>query len=232
MSASEFLVEFERRYGEAQQHGLQMNITMLTLQLLEAAQLSEQQENWVLQTCAGDLTQYQTIRRALRGMPQLDSRHQDASAWPMIPDQPAWENPTANAPYNPNPTPNPFQENRLNQAPPEQTPNPSMATSLNENTPDYYPYDDEDNSDSDDDYCSTCPSNEDEDTAAALNTAFAIVRHKKRMFRKHNGGKRGYRKGFRRKKSAWAVDNQRNASDVVPAGWDPKKWLARSKCPG
>ena len=56
MPAAEFVAEFEKRYGEAQQHGLQLNTVMLTLQLLESAMLTESQESWVLQTCAGDLT--------------------------------------------------------------------------------------------------------------------------------------------------------------------------------
>ena len=218
MNSSEFLVEFERRFSEAQQHGLNLNVTMLTLQLLEAAQLSEAQESWVLQTCAGDLTQYQTIRRALRRMPQLDTRHQDSSAWVTQQENPAWQ------------TPNPFQDHHLNCAPAESSA-ASADTSLHEDYSDYYPLDDED-SDSDDDYCSTCPTCEDEQTCELLTSAFAIVNHRKRFVRKQNGGKRFYRKGAPRKRSAWAIDNQRNASDTVPPGWDAKRWLARSKCPG
>jgi len=240
MPAAEFVAEFEKRYGEAQQHGLQLNTVMLTLQLLESAMLTESQESWVLQTCAGDLTQYQTIRRAIRRMPQLDPRHQDASAWPVNPDQ-SW-NSASDQSWNSGPghrgssssySQNPFQDHHLNAAPVEPYQEPTLAANLHENQQDYYPgFDEDDDSDSDDDYCSTCPSNEDQDTAHALVTAFAITHHRKQAFRKKNGGKRFYRKGFRRKKNTWVADNMRNASDEVPKGWDPQRWLARSKCPG
>ena len=54
MAASEFIVEWERRYSEARAHGLTMSTTMLTMALLEAAGLSDQQEQWILQCVAGD----------------------------------------------------------------------------------------------------------------------------------------------------------------------------------
>jgi hypothetical protein len=88
----------------------------------------------------------------------------------------------------------------------------------------------DDDSDSDDDYCSSCSDNEDPDFLPQQQ-AWAIVRHKKYVHKKQFGRK-PYRKGFRRKKSAWALDVKRNLSTDVPDGWDRQKWLARSPCPG
>ena len=89
----------------------------------------------------------------------------------------------------------------------------------------------EEDDESDDDYCSTCPTGADEHEQDAVVQAFAIVTRKKRQFKRANGHS-FRRKGFKRTKQAWAIDSSRNASDTVPAGWDPKKWLARSKCQG
>ena len=172
MNASEFIIEWERRYGEAQQHGLALNTVMLTLQLLEAAQLTEQQEAWILQTCAGDLTQYQTIRRALRRMPSLDTRHQDASAWPLKPESQGFPSAAGI-----------FQSSHLN-SPPLEHPGLDAPPLTFEDELDYggnnaYPLEGGD-SDSDDDYCSTCPSNEDEQTQDLLCSAF-VLRHRKKV---------------------------------------------------
>ena len=231
MSASEFVVEFERRYTEAHAHGLHMSTTLLTLALLEQAQLSESQESWILQCVAGDLTQYDAVRRAMRRVPNLDHRHQDASAWQLQHDDDSADNIDFQTP-NHRPA-RPFYDGGLNVPPAEQLPpSSSQHNSLVENQPDYFPTFNEDDSDSDDDYCSTCPSCEDQETCENLNQAFAIIRHRRAHTRKTNG-KKHYRRGFRRPRSAWVLDKTRNADDnTIPPGWDAKRWLSRTKCPG
>ena len=225
MSASEFIIEWERRYQEARAHGLTMSITMLAMALVEAAQLSPSEESWVLQCVGGDWTQYDAIRRALRRLPSLDVRHQDSSAWLANSDgsssvgENSWQNPRK-----------PFQDGGLNAPPPEFLPH-QQPQSASENQPDYYNTENASESDSDDDYVSSCPSNEDPETAEALVTAFAIL-HRRKRFNFKQTGKRPFRKGFKRPSKTWLADGQRNANDTIPPGWNREKWLARSKCPG
>jgi Fe-S cluster assembly scaffold protein SufB len=148
------VLEFEKLYSDANQHGLALNGTMLTLALLESSMLTKDQESWSLQTVAGDLTRYQDIRRALRRMPELDARHRDASAWALnaTPEEQSWSenaelqknayqqysdpsaSPSQVSPYS-------FQDNRLNSAPPE----PRNSSAIQG----WFA----DDSDSDDDYC-------------------------------------------------------------------------------
>ena len=237
MGASEFICEFERRYCEARNHGLTMSVTLLTLALLEQCQLTEQQESWVLQTVAGDLTQYDAIRRAIRRCPNLDSRHVDASAWP-IHSQDDDDNDHLNSPA-PNQRRNnsrPFQDSGLNIPPPEHFPGRSSSSNshmptLSENTPDYFPIEGDDDDDSDDDYCSSYASCESQQTNEMLNSAFAVV-HARKTFARRSTGKKHFRRGVSREKKAWMADAGRNSSEVIPPGWQKEKWLARSKCPG
>ena len=88
----------------------------------------------------------------------------------------------------------------------------------------------EEDSDSDDDYCSTCVSNTPEQEQLAINCAWAAFRFKKSSDRK-KFGKRP-RKGQFKSKNTWMADNRRNYSDEVPQGWDKTKWLARTPCKG
>ena len=62
--------------------------------------------------------------------------------------------------------------------------------------------------------------------------SYAIIERRKHLARRKNGGRRIYRKGFRRTKRAWINDRERNTSEVLPPGWNKDKWLSRSKCPG
>ena len=230
-NAVDYILEFERRYSEAIQYGLVMSQTLLTIELLERAMLTSEQEAWVLQVCAGDLTQYTMIRRALKRLPSLDSRHTPAGAGVWVADTQQAEasqqrqslSLSSQVPVT-NTGPNPYNvfAETLN-APP-----PSAHEHVTEET---WLADDDDDSDSDDDYVSSCPSNADDKEQENLVQAFAIMRRKISQYRK-SSGKRFYRKGFRRTKKAWAVDTRRNDSDVVPPGWTKEKWLARTKCPG
>ena len=138
-----------------------MSPTLLTITLLEAVQLTEQQEAWVLQCVAGDLTQYNLVRRAVRRVPNLDHRHQDASAWPAFDNS---SSPASSHSYAPSSSSRPLQDTSLNIPPPEPSSPEEFA-----DAPDYFPgLGGDDDSDSDDDYCSSCPSNEDEQTIEAL----------------------------------------------------------------
>jgi hypothetical protein len=226
VSASEHVVEFERLYSEAVSHGMWLNRVTLTMLLIESASLSESQESWVLQTVAADYSRYAEVRMALRRLPSLDHRHQDSSAWPVepTPHQPDWSSPSQE--YQPFPS-----SGNLNIAPAEWSDSWSEMPALIEDHADSQAWPTEEDDESDDDYCSTCPTGADEHEQDAVVQAFAIIVRKKRSFKKANGHS-FRRKGFKRTKQAWVGDSSRNASDTVPAGWDPKKWLARSKCPG
>ena len=82
LSAAEYITQFERLYGEAVAHGLAMSRTLLSQKLLDKAQISDNQEMWILQQCNADYSQYEVIRRALRRIPALDTRHSgEAGAW-------------------------------------------------------------------------------------------------------------------------------------------------------
>ena len=226
VSASEHVVEFERLYSEAVSHGMWLNRVTLAMLLLESASLSESQESWVLQTVAADYSRYAEVRMALRRLPSLDHRHQDSSAWPVepTPQHSDWNSPPQE--YQPFPS-----SGNLNIPPAEWSDSYSEMPSLIEDHADSQAWALDDDDESDDDYCSTCPTGADEHEQDAVVQAFAVVIRKKRQFKRANGHS-FRRKGFKRTKQAWAIDNSRNASYTVPAGWDPKKWLARSKCPG
>ena len=120
MNASEYCTEFERLYQDANQHGLSINTVMLTINLLEHAGLSKSQEEWILQTVAGDLSRYQEIKQALRRLPELDSRHRDSSAWPVLP---------ASEPHHSDSKPYSFQDSHINYPPPEAYAAPSSSSS-------------------------------------------------------------------------------------------------------
>jgi hypothetical protein len=97
-------------------------------------------------------------------------------------------------------------------------------------TADAFPADDDD-SESDDDYVSSCPTGANEREQDQIVQAFAVFRRKVASYKKTTGT-RFHRKGAPRKKSVWAADDQRNASETIPPGWDKQKWLSRSKWPG
>ena len=54
---------------EAEKAGAAFNNVMRSSHLLKSARLSKIDEQWVLQPCGGDLSQYQQIRAALRRLP-------------------------------------------------------------------------------------------------------------------------------------------------------------------
>ena len=74
-NAADFVIMFEQLYAEALGHGLMMNRTLLSQKLIDAASLSEHQETAVLQQVHGDYSRHEDIRRAIRRLPGLDSRH-------------------------------------------------------------------------------------------------------------------------------------------------------------
>ena len=228
MPASEYIVEFERRYCEARQHGLSMSVTMLSMKLLEQAGITSSQEEWIMQCTAGSYDEYDKIRRALRRLPALDSRHgHEASAWMAattgVEQSPGWESQSESTTSSRRDgSARVFQDGGLNVPPAEHLPALSEETYLVG----------DDDSDSDDDYVSTCPSNEAADVQELLGSSFAVLRTRKFNSFK-TAGKKPFRKGFKRTKSVWLADQARNDSgDSIPPGWDPKRWLARTKCPG
>ena len=81
-SSAEYIMQFESRYQTAVDHGLSLSVTMLSMMMLEGCGLSSSQEEWVLGCVGGSYENYTGLRRALRRMPSLDSRHKDSSGWP------------------------------------------------------------------------------------------------------------------------------------------------------
>ena len=209
MQAAEYISEFERLYAEGVQHGLYFNPTMLSMLLLEHAGLSNAEENWILQTVAADWAKYPEIRTAFRRLPSLDTRHTtETHNWPTEPE------PTQSWPANPKP----FQDQHLNVPAPE--PWSQQGYSVEE--------EEEWDSESDDDFCSSCPSDMPQEEFDLTQQAWAF--HKSKRFGK--GNKRHRRTGQSRPKNTWALDTKRNLNSEVPQGWDKTKWLSRTPCPG
>jgi hypothetical protein len=164
-------------------------------------------------------------------MPELDARHRDASAWALnaTPEEQSWSenaelqknayqqysdpsaSPSQVSPYS-------FQDNRLNSAPPEPRNSSTIQSWFAED------------SDSDDDYCSTIQSNLSENANDGIVAAWAVF-HRRKTFAKRKFGKTP-RQGTKRPHKAWVIDNKRNLSNEVPRGWSKDKWLARTPCVG
>ena len=229
-NAADFIVTFENLYSEAVAHGLIMNRTLLTQHLLEAASLTDAQEMAVLQQVNGDYTRYEDVRRALRRLPGLDTRHNEAGNW-YGDTQSSTDSQS---------TYNPFSASQL-QKPPSEAPSETQAYAASEDQ-----WEEASGADSwDDDYLSSGSDNEEESEGLALAQAWVIHRRKKRVFRKQGKGKH---KTFRRKRGkggTWLVDesgtdmpgtfvadNKRNLSNEIPTGWEASKWLKRVPCPG
>ena len=240
MQAAEYISEYERLYTEGVQHGLYFNPTMLSMMLVEHANLSTTQEDWILQTVAADWTKYAEIRTAFRRLPSLDTRHSsetqnwpvnahDSSSWQQ-PASSSWQQPASSSwqqPASAQPSvPHPFQDQHLNLPIQEYG-----ASETQNNDWDFTGFGDEDDSDSDDDFCSSCPSHLDMQEFEQTQQAWAMNRAR-RFGKGKKGKRRGYRTGGRRPANVWAVDNKRNLSQEVPAGWDSAKWLARVPCAG
>ena len=207
---------FEKLYAEANSHGLYYSAVTLTMLLLESACLTDSQESWILQTVAGDYSRYNEVRRALRRLPGLDSRHgSDAKNWPVL--------------NNNDQTPQQAEQQQH-----EQYQEPPM--SLDPNVQWHYPVNDEDEKGSTetdtDDYCSSA-SDLSDNTYMLLQQSFAI-HSRRRHFNKRKG------KGKPRRKRPWSqkgkgyhpIDNRRNYSEEVPQGWTKEKWMARTPCEG
>jgi hypothetical protein len=171
--AAEHIIEFERLYQSAVDHGLALNPSMLSALLIESAQLTESQEQWILQSVAADYSRYPQIRQAMRRLPNLDSRHNsDAQHWPVLPephqseaDPGSWTDSSQHySPWN--------SDGALNQPLPEPADENYWPTETVE---------DDDMYSCSDDYCSTGPSAADEEEYYALQSAWAFVkrtRHK------------------------------------------------------
>ena len=202
MNASEFVVQFESLYSEAVGHGMWLNRTLLTQHLIDAAGLSEQQEQWVLGQVGADYAQYEGVRRAIRRLPALDSRHTtETHNWPAFEgsdelnnnNNDSNSNAPPNLPHN-NPSLHGLLESSRLQRPPTES-----ATPYTENQDESaYPageidFDDDGESD---DYCST-GSGEDDADAQHVQAAWVFHRRtRKKGFRKggksrRKGGNRG-----------------------------------------
>ena len=217
VGAADHIVMFEKLYAEANSHGLYYSAVTLTMLLLESAMLSDSQEQWIMQTVAGDYSRYHEVRRALRRLPGLDSRHgQDARLWTVTDSNTEREHKT----YNNNSESWQGQQDYTN----------TGETEHNE----LYPTWDEDGStDTEtDDFCSTA-SDVSEPTYMLLKQSYAVYRRKRHFDKKGGKGKphrRRKRKG--KGKGYHPVDNKRNHSDEVPQGWTREKWMARVPCEG
>lgn len=238
LSATEYILTFESLYSEAVAHGLSMNRVMLSQRLLKAANLTAQQEEWILGQVGANYLDYEGIRRAMRRCPSLDGRHHgDAQMYVVDGIQHTQSADHTRAP----PTYNPFNANQLQHAPPEapvdQLPPPaSLPPQMGIDSA--YPVVTDD--DSSDDYQSTGPSDGDPTDAIALAQAWVVHRRKRKFFKKSGGkGKSKGRKGQRKKGGVWfedqqvfVADHERNLSNEVPDGWDKQKWLSRTPCKG
>jgi hypothetical protein len=206
-----------------------MSRTLLSQKLLDKANISENQELWILQQCNADYSQYETIRRALRRIPALDTRHgNDAGAYYQG-DNPV-ESP---APSSHNSTYNPFSASGLQRPapdPPTYAETPNYDETYDEQA---YPVDEEDSDD--DDFLSA---DENDDDAPALAHAWIIHRGKRRQHRKGGKGK-GKRRGKRTRgkggtwyeeEQVFVANNRRNYDDNPPQGWTKEKWIARTPC--
>ena len=238
--ASEHILEFERLYQSAVDHGLALNPTMLSALLIESAQLTESQEQWILQAVAADYSRYPQIRQAMRRLPSLDSRHgNDAGHWPTqqhTPSQSSWQESQS---WHESPS---WQENPSSWTEPQQYEPWSSNGVLNVPLPEsadesYWPVDsnaEDDMFSCTDDFCSSGPSEVDDTEYYAVQSAWAFVRRGRRKGKGKGKGKRkrkGKRKGGK-DNHAFPLDVRRNFSDEVPSGWDRGKWLARAPCPG
>ena len=139
MPASDFVTTFERLYGEAVQHGMAMSRTLLSQELISKAQLSDQQELWVLQQCGADYNQYEIIRRSIKRIPALDPRHgTDAQVWNV--------DGTDNQPPSSTPSQkdyNPFSAHGLNVPVDNPTPTPMTPASYDNDAQAWPAHDDE-----------------------------------------------------------------------------------------
>jgi hypothetical protein len=236
-NAADFIVIFENLYSEAVGHGLMMNRTLLSQKLIDAAGLSDHQETAVLQQVNGDYTRYEDIRRAIRRLPGLDSRHGgDAHAYyGDYESSTSSQSPQTQQGYNPfgNTLQRPPQESPIHAQPAY----PASAEEFQEQ---------EDDADwasaSSDDWLSNF-SDEEDAVAEQLAQAWVIHRRKRRIFRKSKGGGKGKFKRKHGKGGTWlvdeqgqevqgtfAMDNKRNLSSEIPKGWEAAKWLKRTPC--
>ena len=240
-NAAEFIMKFEQLYSHASQYGISMSRPLLSQKLLEAANLSEPQELYVVQQVGGDYSRYEDIRRALRRMPGLDTRHSgDAGNWWAQPsdnnDNQAWHAQPTTPPYSP------FTGQGLKNPPAEDYPDDDGG--------------DDDDSDDDDDYFSMQDKTDEPGDVAFLANSFVLHQRHKRTFRRSKGkgkgkrkGGKGFRRPFKRTKGkgkggqpgVWFEDNEtgeqifvaqnlRNLDDTPPQGWTKEKWVSRTPC--
>ena len=205
VSAAEHIVTFERLYADANAHGLYYSPVTLTMLLLESCQLTENQEQWVMQCVAGDYSRYAEVRRALRRMPGLDVRHgREASNWVVGESEKKEETET-------------WEEAE------EGEDGGTYAAD----------YDYESETDESDDYCSTA-SNASEQTYMLLQQGWAIKRRRRFNDRKAGRyvPRRRKKRFGKHGKGQFPLDTRRNYSDEIPQGWTKEKWLSRTPCVG
>ena len=90
VNMQEYISEFERLYSEASAHGMILNLVTLSMELIDHAQLSTNEEAWVMQTVGGDYWRYQDIRRAMKRLPNVDGQPQHLKpAYPAALQTPA-----------------------------------------------------------------------------------------------------------------------------------------------
>jgi len=191
------VVNYELLLEEAEKAGARFNNVMKSNHLLRTARLTRSEEQWVLQPVAGDLSQYQNIRAALRRLPWHNEggqqRGPEAYAVHKTP------NVHDSEPFNLN------QQNRLNSVPTE--------TSQGTNEPSHHFIGDNpgeetgsSSSEGDSDYFSS-GSDADSDTVGVWASAWAVhQKHQKKFgkFKKGGSGDRkpGEKKHFKKKKTS------------------------------
>ena len=224
-NAAEFVVAFEALYAEAVGHGMWLNRTLLTQHLIDAAGLSEAQEQWCLGQVGADYSNYEGVRRALRRLPALDTRHNtDTGMWFGNEESPEHSGQSHSHSQH-----GLLESSRLQHAPPEYNAPPAEAS---------YPTGEIDDTESfvSDDYCSTGSG---EDEADQQNVQHAWLFHRRARKKGARKGGKHRRKGGKKGKGgtwladdSWLADNKRNSSSDIPPGWNASDWLKRSECPG
>ena len=215
------VMNFELLLDEAIKAGAQWNDVMKSDKLLKSARLSSDEERWVLQPVAGDLSRYNEIRAALRRLPwksENTQRHHNGELYPISSSaHTAVQDPT---PFN-------LQHQQLHQPPVAfQGSSVSFPAQPSDNTGEEYYLAGES---SEDDFLSS-NSEAGSDEAQTWGSAWAVHLRGKSRFKKSNKGKG---KGIEQRKANTAgLDPKRNFNEEPPKGISKQEWEKRFPCPG
>jgi hypothetical protein len=213
--AIDHVMNFELLYEEAEKHGIWMNDTIKAHFLMETAGLSEQEEMWVMQTVAGDYSQYHSIRNHMRRL-AMDGQARSLEAY--VTDGQA-SNATASASSGASSVASGFAPAWDADATPVWTVDGSEMPSIPEEEQD------DGGEDFDDDWFELFDS-DDEELASMRFEAFAAFTKQKKL------GRKGGKKGGKGKGKPRTFDNHRNDNSDPPAGWSREAWQKRTPCPG